>query len=164
MEATPGTQLLIDREKEHTHSRKHGNTSVLLRPTPSRSPADPLNWTPARKALATVCTTTFTFFNGFAASNLYSVLEPLSEDRGLALSTLNAGTGYLFLLAGLGLLLWQPLALQYGKRPVYLISLIGLLAMNIWGPFITSRGQWVSPQTRFKPTLPMICSLQVVWA
>ena len=134
-EAVPGTQRLVDRELSRDHV-------LIRRPTPSALPQDPLNWTARRKALATVCTTAYTFVNGLAASNLYSILEPLSAERGLSLATLNAGTGYLFLLAGLGLLFWQPLALQYGKRPVYLLSLLGLAAMNVWGPFIGSKSQW----------------------
>lgn len=142
MEDVPGTQRLIDRELKSGRTRHKNNAEIILQPKPSSSPHDPLNWSPSRKALATVCTTVFTFINGFAASNLYSVLEPLSKERRLSLSTLNAGTGYLFLLAGLGLLVWQPVALQYGKRPVYLMSLLGMLGMNIWGPFINSQGQW----------------------
>ena len=142
MEAVPGTQHLVEHNFKSGIARQKGNTEIVLQPKPSSSPDDPLNWSRPRKSLATACTTVFTFFNGFAASNLYSVLQPLSEKRGLSLSTLNAGTGYLFLLAGLGLLVWQPLALQYGKRPIYLVSLLGMLTMNIWGPFISSRGQW----------------------
>lgn len=138
----PGTQRLVDRENKYSSVRSKKHTDIILHPKPSSSVDDPLNWTASRKALACTCIVVYTFFNGFAASNLYSVLEPLSKERGLSLSTLNAGTGYLFLLAGLGLLVWQPLALQYGKRPVYLVSLLGLLAMNIWGPFIVSRPQW----------------------
>lgn len=83
----------------------------------------------------------YTFAVGITASALYSILDPIEKDTGLTLNDLNAGTGYMvrekfqclchldaktlqFLLFGWGCLFWQPLALQYGKRPVYLISML----------------------------------------
>jgi MFS family permease len=82
------------------------------------------------------------FFNGFSNSVIYSVIVPLSEALDLTVGEINAGTGYLFLLAGWGLLFWQPFALQYGKRPTYLISTAATIALTMWAPYAQGPGQW----------------------
>jgi hypothetical protein len=53
----PGTVHLVD--LEHTLLARHagnGTGDIVLVPTPSDDPDDPLNWTPRRKLIATMCT------------------------------------------------------------------------------------------------------------
>jgi hypothetical protein len=34
--------------------------------------------------------------------------------------------------------------LQYGKRPAYLLSTLGILGMTIWSPYTNGNGQWIA--------------------
>ena len=141
----PGSVQLID--LDHSIRTRHASgikQDVVLIPTPSSDPDDPLNWSPRRKALSTFCWILYTWFTGLASSAVYSVLVPLSANLDVPVSTLNQGTGYLFLLAGWGLLFWQPAAYQWGKRPVYLTSTLGVLAVTFWSPFARGNGQWIA--------------------
>ncbi|KAJ4291755.1 hypothetical protein N0V90_009650 [Kalmusia sp. IMI 367209] len=51
---------------------------------------------------------------------------------------------YMFLFFGWGCLIWQPLALQYGKRPIYLLSILATLATQVWAPHTKTNGQWIA--------------------
>ncbi|KAL4752614.1 hypothetical protein BDW72DRAFT_202120 [Aspergillus terricola var. indicus] len=144
-DAIPGTFTLID--ENHVLTTRHleaGDRDIVLVPEPSDDPDDPLNWSPRRKLLSTVCVSAYTLFAGIACANVYSVLTQLSEETKVSVSTLNEGTGYMFLLAGWGLLFWQPLALQYGKRITYLLSLAGMVCTSVWGPYVRSNGEWIA--------------------
>lgn len=97
--AIPGTVHLVD--LEGTILAKHATSTqlkdIVLIPAPSADPEDPLNWSIKRKWLSTVSQSVYTFTIGIASAAIYSVFVPISEDTGLTLGDLNAGTGYMFL-------------------------------------------------------------------
>ncbi|OWB67638.1 hypothetical protein B5S33_g4210 [[Candida] boidinii] len=138
-EVVPGTTHLVDIDSEHKKD------SIVLVPTPSDDPNDPLNWSKARKWHLMFCIVVYTFGTGIPGTCIYSILTDIAAAPGVNITVgdLNAGTGYMFLFLGLGNLLLLPLAQQYGKRPVYLFSAFSCSLINVWQPFITTNGSWI---------------------
>ena len=165
VEQIPGTVHLVD--LEGTILAKHslgGQRDIILVPAPSDDPDDPLNWSPKRKLLSTTCMCVYTLMVGIASAAIYSVLEPIAKDTNLTLNNLNAGTGYMFLFFGWGCLVWQPLALQYGKRPVYLLSILATMAIMVWVPYTKSNGQWIASkilQGFFGAPIESLCEISM---
>ncbi|CDO93832.1 unnamed protein product [Kluyveromyces dobzhanskii CBS 2104] len=137
-EAIPGNVHLVDVNKQHTEDSK-----VVLVPTPSDDPDDPLNWAPRRKFLALTCALVYTMGVGIPTAAIYSVLNDVSRQTDISLSQLNNATGYLFLFLGIGCFVFQPLALQYGKRPVYVLTMLATALICVWPPYTKSKGEWI---------------------
>lgn len=92
----PGTIHLVNTELGVTEDRG----DIVLHPTPSADPEDPLNWSRARKIRSITMVYIYVFGVGIATTVQYSILTNISEETGIALADLNTGTGLMFLFAG----------------------------------------------------------------
>ncbi|KAF4465141.1 Major facilitator superfamily domain general substrate transporter, partial [Fusarium albosuccineum] len=140
-EDVPGTILLFDRggtdEQRHAHQG-----DIILHPQPSLDPEDPLNWRRSRKKLAVSMVYLYTFAIGICTAAQYSILTPISKSQKVSIGQLNSGTGFMQLMQGWGCLLWQPIALTYGRRFVYIVTIVLSTGPVLWTPFSHGAGQW----------------------
>lgn len=166
----PGTVRLID--VDGNIPGLHGNTSsdrdIVLQPQPSEDPEDPLNWSLRRKLLATSCVLIYTLMIALPSGSVYSVVTPIEEATGLDLDVLNTGTGVMFLAYGWACVLWQPLALQYGKRPAYLASMTASIAIMGTAPLCTTRSLYLANkalQGIFGAPVEALCEISItdIW-
>jgi MFS family permease len=91
----------------------------------------------------------YTLAAALSASSLFAIFLPLSEATGLTLEQLNSGTGFSYFPIGFGPLLLQPVALAFGKRPVYVCTAFIMAGVVLWTPFATTYGQWVANRLLF---------------
>lgn len=137
-ELPPGTVRILDT----VHSK------TILVPRPSTDPNQPLNWSTARKVLqmSILCVyTTLIFAMLVYAIDLRSdklthlsltVTPPLwqniSDELGISTDDLNYGyaTAYCSLTAAA--LVFIPLSINFGRRPVYVATGVIMLASAVW--------------------------------
>ncbi|KAJ9628837.1 hypothetical protein H2203_002740 [Taxawa tesnikishii (nom. ined.)] len=153
MELVPGTALLNDQNdlppELHdvpTERLKHGTgkySHILLVPQPSDSPNDPLNWPLWKKDL-------ILFIVGFVSSVVGAygpMLGPgfvsISQELGISINTLSQSTAWLILTLGLIVFLVNPVAKIWGKRPVYILSVIIMFVVSIWGAVAKDYGSFL---------------------
>ncbi|RGP80750.1 major facilitator superfamily transporter [Fusarium longipes] len=129
------------------HSTDHDDVpgthqDIVLVPRPSSDPEDPLNWSYRRKILAVSMAYLYVLGTGIATSLQYSVLADITKDTGISTANLVQGTGVMFLFFGWACLIWQPIALTYGRRGVYLVTMLLTIPIMTWTAYSSSSGVW----------------------
>lgn len=62
----------------------------------------------------------------------------IAQDLGVSVNVMSQSTAYAVLSIGLSLFLVSPIAKVYGRRPMFMLSAVVMLATSIWGGFSTS--------------------------
>ncbi|PTB65290.1 MFS general substrate transporter [Trichoderma citrinoviride] len=149
--------------KEKTRKRTLGNlrlvhpetNAVILVPTPSSDPNDPLNWSTWRKYyVAGVLCLAMAVCNFLAAGPAIAVpataadFFPDSLTDGTFYTEAIPKTAYFFtttsLLMGVGNIVWVPAANKWGRRPVYILSFAIYFATAVWLIFEKSYARYLA--------------------
>ncbi|BAE60864.1 unnamed protein product [Aspergillus oryzae RIB40] len=140
LEHIPGTAPLHGLHETDTYSGinpsllKHDSTGqIVLVPQPSDSPNDPYNWPRVKKELFTIAYGWGCGCVGAVGPLLGGAFVPLAAEFGVSLSTfVSAVQGGLISAIAVGSLIFNSLAVKYGKRPVYLGTTVGLMVSCFW--------------------------------
>ncbi|KAJ7624471.1 major facilitator superfamily domain-containing protein [Roridomyces roridus] len=122
------TDSLSDEHRQYLLQR-HG--TVELDPMPSMDPEDPYNWSTTKKVTNLVLVSFHAMMGIFTASAIQSAFVPIAHDLHVAVQRASYLTALVIAIVGSAPILWRPLANRYGRRPIFLLSLICSLVGNI---------------------------------
>ncbi|KAJ5706820.1 major facilitator superfamily domain-containing protein [Penicillium malachiteum] len=106
---------------------------IVLVPQPSKSPNDPYRWSQTKKELFTIAYGWGCGCVGAVGPLLGGAFVPLAEEFNVSLSNfVSAVQGGAIVAIAVGSLLFNSLAVKYGKRPVYLGTTLGLTISCFW--------------------------------
>ncbi|KAJ5242023.1 uncharacterized protein N7469_000350, partial [Penicillium citrinum] len=140
LEHIPGTAPLNGLSNTDTYSgidpgflKRDQTGKIVLVPQPSDSPNDPYNWSRTRKELFTLTFAWGCGCVGAVGPLLGGAFVPLAAEFGVSLSTfISAVQGGAIAAIAVGSLIFNSLAVKYGKRPVYLGTTVGLMVSCFW--------------------------------
>ncbi|KAL3463463.1 major facilitator superfamily domain-containing protein [Aspergillus heterothallicus] len=109
--------------------QRHG--TLEIDPIPSMDPADPYNWPLWKKS----CNLTLVAFHAcmgtFTAAAIIPAYEEIAEDVGVSIQRVSYLTSLQIAILGAAPLLWKPLSHRFGRRPIFLASLVLSCVCNI---------------------------------
>ncbi|USP82025.1 uncharacterized protein yc1106_09299 [Curvularia clavata] len=143
MAAPPGTSTInddgppVDSKVDFSGLKRDGD--IILQPQPSDSPNDPLNWSPMRKE----CIMVLLAFSSGVTTALGPMVTPglplIAKKYNVSIDMVSSLIiGFLAFWIGFTTFFTAAGANIWGKRPLFVISTVILLATNVWGFFTRS--------------------------
>ncbi|CRG86014.1 Polyamine transporter 3 [Talaromyces islandicus] len=119
---------------------RRDRNGLLLLPQASQDPRDPLNWKPWLKIMVLAEISLLSFLSLLSASLITPNFQPLSRYLDRPLGQTVYVTSMFLLSCALSSIFWNPISNVYGRRPVYIITVLGGLLMSVASGKATSYG------------------------
>ncbi|PQE32044.1 hypothetical protein CJF32_00001639 [Rutstroemia sp. NJR-2017a WRK4] len=122
---------------EYVEPKKRGE--IVLNPQPSESPNDPLNWSTVTKLAILLILSLTAGVTVSLGPMITTGSEDVADFFGVTTDQVSFNiVGIMQLTTGSGTFFTAAAAAVWGKRPVFIISTIGLLGTSAWGFFANS--------------------------
>lgn len=108
---------------------RHG--TLDLNPIPSMDPADPYNWPSWKKGTNLALVAFHAFMGAFSAASIIAAFAELSEALDVSLQRASYLVSLQIAILGGAPLFWKPLANHFGRRPIFLASLLFTCVCNV---------------------------------
>lgn len=105
---------------------------IILEPQPDDSMNDPLNWPSWRRDIALLSLGFYCMLGGGMTPILAAGFNNIASTYHVSIPKVALTTGFYMMGLGLGSVVASPTAILYGKRPVYLVSIILYIISSIW--------------------------------
>ncbi|KAL4949789.1 major facilitator superfamily domain-containing protein [Aspergillus filifer] len=130
----PGTVRI---EERNTAPRA---AELILHPQPTSDPNDPLNWPPWRKYLNLALVIFWVAMVAEFINAPTPTWSPMQDELGYSDEILNDSYAAGCAALGVGSLLLIPFALEFGRRPIYLLCTVVQFGVSIWSAWMQTVG------------------------
>ncbi|GME31400.1 MFS transporter [Neofusicoccum parvum] len=120
--------------------------AVYLRPSPTSDPNDPLNWSKGRKAMQMALLSFYTIFVFATLTVGVPLWADINMELGVSFDNLTNGFATNLAALSIGCWMFVPVALRYGRRPVYIFTALILFGVSCWTASMKSTGEYFVTQ------------------
>jgi hypothetical protein len=128
----------IQDNTQNNVEENESDTHFLRFPRPSQSPLDPLNWSKVRKELLFATINLGSSVTGSIGPVLVPGFTIVAQDLNVSVGSMTLLNGLLVMTLGVSAYLCSTFADILGKRPVYLLTTLLMIAASCWAAVSTS--------------------------
>ncbi|KAJ6027626.1 uncharacterized protein N7446_003778 [Penicillium canescens] len=129
--ATYGESVAARLPKAHRDYLMERHGTLDLDPIPGMGAADPYNWPEWKKMMNLILVAFHACMGTFTAAAIIPAYSTIAEELGVGLQNASYLTSLQIAILGGAPLFWKPLSDRFGRRPIFLLSLICSLICNI---------------------------------